>query len=259
VDEAAEDALWRDAALADDVGPRLVLADHLLQTGQRRGELITLQCSDAPATADRARQLVDAYWARWLGALGLVLDRGGTQFERGLLHVITVGRAHTPPWAYAKVAAHRELWSVRHVRPSWKIDPDPYVDFVAHLAHLPPAITLGAAMVPAFTHARAAWPFRTVEYVPNFYRSRDGGPPLLATLTRAAAVLPDAEALRLTTDDAPLAELPEVVVTLPSLFPRLARIEIDARYYMPPHQRELFRALETLPLVHVDHGVRRDP
>ena len=66
------------ANLADD-GPRLVLADHLAELGDPRGELIALQCQGTPLTAEAAgaRQPSSSTpTARaWLAELGDQRDR----------------------------------------------------------------------------------------------------------------------------------------------------------------------------------------
>ena len=76
------------ANLADD-GPRLVLADHLAELGDPRGELIALQCQPTPLTPKqqaRVNHLVEAYGKRWLPELGdRALLKDGLTYERGFV------------------------------------------------------------------------------------------------------------------------------------------------------------------------------
>ncbi len=74
-----------------DDAPRLVLADHLTDRGDPRGELIQLQCSlarmtaDAPGRAalvDRERAILEAHGAAWTAPFLPVV---GAAFTRGLV------------------------------------------------------------------------------------------------------------------------------------------------------------------------------
>jgi uncharacterized protein (TIGR02996 family) len=79
------------ANLADD-GPRLVLADHLAELGDPRGELIALQCQTTPLTPKqqaRVNHLVETYGKRWLPELGdRALMKDGLTFERGFVSAV---------------------------------------------------------------------------------------------------------------------------------------------------------------------------
>jgi uncharacterized protein (TIGR02996 family) len=70
----------------DDLGRRLVYADALLERGDPRGELITLQCQAVPTPEQqrRIKALVKAHGLRWLDELGPILAKGW-KFERGFL------------------------------------------------------------------------------------------------------------------------------------------------------------------------------
>jgi len=92
------DALLADVyADPDDDGARLVYADALLERGDPRGELITLQCRlarepELPGARElrrRISELVDSYGKQWLGELAPVV-RAGYRFERGFLAVCRV-------------------------------------------------------------------------------------------------------------------------------------------------------------------------
>jgi uncharacterized protein (TIGR02996 family) len=89
-------------------GPRAVLADHLLELGDLRGEFLMLQLAKSRtplshASQRRERQLLDAHELQWLGPLGAVVLPTTTTWERGFLvaaqarlHGDTVG---DPRWA----------------------------------------------------------------------------------------------------------------------------------------------------------------
>lgn len=137
------DELWRQVAESpDDLAPRLVLADALVEVGDSRGELILLQCSrdvNAPAVSQRIGELLDAHWERWLGDVARVLDRGGSWFHRGMLDVVRVGRDGAPDAAYAVAPGHRELACVRRVN-AHRCTTAQYVAFVTRLARQPTSL-----------------------------------------------------------------------------------------------------------------------
>ena len=73
-----------------DDAPRLVLADHLVQRGDPRGELINLQLARAAGRADdtpRARELelLAASNGQWVGRIGLAIDVERFVFHRGFV------------------------------------------------------------------------------------------------------------------------------------------------------------------------------
>jgi len=88
-----------EALLADvyanpgDDPPRRVYADFLLERGDVRGELISLQLSRRPGAAPTPRetQLLAQHGKKWLGPLAIVVTWGKsysqTRFERGFLSV----------------------------------------------------------------------------------------------------------------------------------------------------------------------------
>jgi len=95
-DREARTSKLLDAVYAnsDDDGPRLVLADHLSEVGDPRGELIALQCQTAPLTAKqqaRVRHLVDEYGKAWFDELGdAAIMKDGLAFERGFVAKVRV-------------------------------------------------------------------------------------------------------------------------------------------------------------------------
>ena len=72
-----------------DTSLRLVYADALLEAGDPRGELITLQCNrgDGPVTK-RERELLRLHARTWLGAIEPAVLKSGLEYRRGF-----VGRA----------------------------------------------------------------------------------------------------------------------------------------------------------------------
>lgn len=65
-------------------GPRLVLADALLEQGDERGEFLSLQlrAKKTPAQVKRAKALLEANGARWLAPFGPTLG-AGVKWSRG--------------------------------------------------------------------------------------------------------------------------------------------------------------------------------
>lgn len=237
-----EHELWREAAESDDA--RLVLADYLLERGDRRGEVITL--AQRPETAVRASELLAQHWDRWMGDLALVLDRGNCTFVGGVLQIATVGIYNTPEWAYAKAAAHRELATVRIVRPGWNASEKGYLAFLRALPHLPPRVRFTATMLDG-----TSWPIDHLELVTNLPDLRT---PLAEVLALAAPAMPG-----VTRIDFPIpGELDLAVIAtirdLPRLFPALERVRIDASRWLPPALRDALVALDDLPFLEVDHG-----
>jgi len=110
-----------------DDAPRLVLADHLQELGDPRGEFIAVQCAPQnEKTKKRANALLRKNWRKWLGDLApmirLAANAQKPLFRRGFLAAATVkgsAAATSPAWATLE-----ELWfygdalhpSMRHVR-----------------------------------------------------------------------------------------------------------------------------------------------
>jgi hypothetical protein len=252
--EIDERALWRDAA-GGDLGARLVLADHLLQRGDRRGEIITLACSGSEDNARRGAALLHDYWDRWMGELALVLDRGHCRFIDGLMDIATIGIKSTPEGAYAKVARHRELASVRTVRPGWNASENGYVAFLLALEEVPPRVRVNPTMIELLAKARASWPVQHLELAET-RRHLDAALP--GAMQLASALMPDVEVI----DFAMLGEINRALVALVAQltqqFPKLRRVHIDAARWLPDEQRTALAQLARLPFVEVDH-VPREP
>jgi len=101
-------------AAPDDAGPRLVLADWLLERGDPRGELIQLQHRlgqrhDA-SLAERAAALLAAHEADWIAPLSAPVERWA--FEDGFVSEVKVLRAATTE---AGLAALRAAHPIRRV------------------------------------------------------------------------------------------------------------------------------------------------
>lgn len=108
--ERTEEALLAEVYAAPyDDAPRLVLADFLLEKGDPRGELITLQFKGDKSKAELAREkaLIAEHGKRWLGGIAdVVLKEVG--FRRGFPAVVTARFRH-----HRDVEAHGEApeWS----------------------------------------------------------------------------------------------------------------------------------------------------
>jgi hypothetical protein len=181
-----------------------------------------------------------------MGELALVLDRGSCTFTGGMLEIATVGFAGTPAWAYTKVAQHRELATIRTVRPGWRASEQGYVAFLDALPRLPPRVRLLASMIQPLAVTRPVWPVRVLELVTDI-------PELPIAI--AAAALPEVEAIELLIHD----ETPHVraatVRALLEAFPRLARVHVDAAGLLPDDIRDELGELARLdPRVTVSHG-----
>ncbi len=98
--------------------PRAVLADHLMEAGDPRGEFIALQLQKPKGTLRRERQLLEAHESDWLGPLAHVVLPMSNEWERGFLsatharlHGETVG---DPRWA---TVTRLEMIAADHARP----------------------------------------------------------------------------------------------------------------------------------------------
>jgi uncharacterized protein (TIGR02996 family) len=95
-------------APADD-GPRLVLADHLLQEGDARGEFIMLQYDTSARARKRADKLLERHRPAFLGPLRDVVVVGTDEWERGFPVACTArldgSLAACPAWATVKRVA----------------------------------------------------------------------------------------------------------------------------------------------------------
>jgi uncharacterized protein (TIGR02996 family) len=160
--------LWRQVADSpDDLAPRLVLADALVESGDNRGELIHLQCapvrgwSYAEAT-ERARALVADNWQRWLGRLAQILDARTSWFDRGMLDVVHVGGGRASRRAWTAALGHRELAVVRRVSPATCTMGD-YVDFVLALPNQPRSLRVrDRAELLELVRRRVRWSTRVL-------------------------------------------------------------------------------------------------
>ncbi|MCP3102310.1 hypothetical protein LZ198_25905 [Myxococcus sp. K15C18031901] len=74
--------LGRVFASPEDMSARLVLADHLQESGNPWGELVSAQLMPG-ASAERIEQLIEQHGLWWEAPLGPLVKRGSTRFERG--------------------------------------------------------------------------------------------------------------------------------------------------------------------------------
>jgi uncharacterized protein (TIGR02996 family) len=84
--DEADALLAQIAADPEDDDLRRLYADVLLEAGDLRGELITLQLAGKLTAAQRKREreLLAAHAVEWLGELGPLFQRGGLRYTRGL-------------------------------------------------------------------------------------------------------------------------------------------------------------------------------
>jgi uncharacterized protein (TIGR02996 family) len=106
-------------AAPEDSGPRRVLADALMESGDPRGEFIVLQLQEAEnggteTGTKRADALLAAHKDAWLGALQPVVYRAW--FREGFLDRIELDAGRrAPAKAWEKLARHPSLATVRGV------------------------------------------------------------------------------------------------------------------------------------------------
>jgi uncharacterized protein (TIGR02996 family) len=255
------DALWQEVAEhPEDLAPRLVLADALVEQGDSRGELIALQCTrdgldeQARRRAEtRERELLRRDWKRWLGDLALIVVRKGSELRRGTFEVLRVGHQATPPWAWAKVRGHRELLTVHGVLPN-HVEPAHFAELVDGIA-APRMIGVDAPeVIDELRARRVRLPLtrlifdRSNSTTPH----RRAWPPLAETFTGIAALSPDLEVIEFPPFWYGGFEVRDLVPLLPAMFARLRVIRVHSltlsRISDDPGALERVRAL---PLVEI--------
>jgi hypothetical protein len=225
-----------------------VLADFLAERGDSRGELIALQLAGTPKAAARAKKLARAQWNTWLGDLALLLNKSGTEFIDGMLEVARVGTPRSPEWAFSKVHGHRELATVRIVRPG-HVQPKHYARLLASPNLRPDTVAIDAPeVIDELLLIRTRWSFRAIEYghhaIRNGYRYEF--PPLAVTFPRLAAIVPDLEEIRIDPLQWPqdsTQQLLAVVPKLPEWFAALKTIVLDKQWLA------IDRSFAAMPLV----------
>lgn len=89
-----------------DDAPRLVLADHLQQAGDPRGEFITLQFDTSARARKRADKLLERHRAQFLEPFAGAVAAGTDRWEKGFLVECTArldgSQANNPAWATVK-------------------------------------------------------------------------------------------------------------------------------------------------------------
>ncbi|MCP3143794.1 TIGR02996 domain-containing protein [Pyxidicoccus xibeiensis] len=120
-------------ASPDDDGPRLVLADLLLEHGDPLGEFIALQCGSQPDEARIAR-LLELHRTKWELMLGIYAD-GPVRFERGFPVAVKLSipeRRERRHWDEMRLPPPRLEWgTVRVVDWNWTGDEE-QADWLAH-------------------------------------------------------------------------------------------------------------------------------
>jgi uncharacterized protein (TIGR02996 family) len=115
----------------DDDGRRLVLADHLVDAGDPRGQYIQRQAAlprlegdEYEAALAQVHQLELEHARRWAGALAPILELTECTFRLGFLDTAVVSWRHAPTAARA-LAARPEWRTVRNLAFTW---PGPGLD-----------------------------------------------------------------------------------------------------------------------------------
>ncbi|MEJ7603624.1 MAG: hypothetical protein WKG01_37400 [Kofleriaceae bacterium] len=241
--------LWAGVIRDPDDGPaRMVLADALVERSDPRGELIVLQGRGA---GPRAEQLLRRHFKTWMGDAALVMPRKLCTFRDGMLAEARLGTANTPPWAWRKIAGHRELATLREVRPSYA-PADEYAELIATLPNLrtilfdAPEMVLRLAAIDARLSVTAV---DYVEYNPTLPAIRDL-PALSDVCASLARCAPALETLHLgmlhgSTQD----ELAAVVPTLAEQFPRLRQILVAGSNFF--EREEDRRVVARVPRVEI--------
>ena len=108
-----------------DTSLRLVYADALLEVGDPRGELITLQCNrgDGPVTK-RERELLRLYARTWLDAIEPIVLKNGLVYRRGFVakareaakQTAQTGLLAAPAWATVEELDLTVAWGSRAQR-----------------------------------------------------------------------------------------------------------------------------------------------
>jgi uncharacterized protein (TIGR02996 family) len=257
--------LWRQVAEApEDLAPRLVLADALIEAGDPRGELIVLQCGGADASvmvtrddgegpdnvAERVNDLVAGHWDRWLGDVAAVIHRQGSLFRDGMLSSIYVGSEDPVPEAlWDSLGHHHELCAVRQIRPR-KVTADRYGRFLASLTRVPPWVELRSGTLRSLHARRSRWPIRGARLaeVGMWQLSSPD-----ADLVQLSLVSPELEHLELSANWIPRELAPNLVSTieqLPRMFRALRSIKLDnsARSLQDIDDEQLAR-LHAMPML----------
>lgn len=254
--------LWEQvAARPEEIGPRLVLGDALVELGETRGELILLQCAGAQPDAppeDRARaeqrvqQLVEQQWERWLGSLAPFLHRSGCELRRGMVEVISVGVPGAPDTGWREAAGHHELFAVHTVRPH-HVSPEHYALFVECLPRLPRHLGLDSSVAIELLGAHiGALSVETVSYS-HHGRARPQAPeshPFPTAIAALANLVPELEVLALE-GACPPDQVDALLPQLPRMFRRLRRVEVPQALLHGPRYRELLTRCRSLPFVKI--------
>ncbi|MFO0742501.1 MAG: TIGR02996 domain-containing protein [Labilithrix sp.] len=152
-------ALVHEDPLSDE--PRLVYHDWLLERGEPRGELLTLQFKRArkgltKTEERRERALLREHGRKWLGPIEPVVGREGVTFERGFLSSCTA--AFRTKQQYESLVGHPSWSTVREItRPPFELCVHPSARSLRIVRQISPATAARLAEHPA------ALPFEEIE------------------------------------------------------------------------------------------------
>lgn len=174
-------ALVHEDPLSDE--PRLVYHDWLLERGEPRGELLTLQFKRArkgltKTEERRERALLREHGRKWLGAIEPVVGREGVTFERGFLSSCTA--AFRTKQQYESLIGHPSWSTVREItRPPFELCVHPNARSLRVVRQISPAIAARLAEHPV------PLPFEEIELTAEEATAGD------RTAIARAASLPD--------------------------------------------------------------------
>ncbi len=231
-DPGVEAALWADVARTpDDVAPRLVLADYLVQHGDPRGELIVLQNTATAHAVTLANKLVATHSKRWLGEVAQLCTRRGTVWRHGMLDEIRIGTLETPASAFAAVPGHRELACVRTVVPA-QLGTERLAEVIDALPNITHLVIDSVELASELARRRSRWAFRIIELGtrdPAGTSMRNVIAPILDIL---APIAPGVVEVVVSPQYARAAPRPEILDPLARIrewFPALQRLRIPQR------------------------------
>lgn len=134
--------------------PRAVLADHWLERGDVRGELVTKQLAGQESSARK-------YEKEWLGELAMVTKN--RVWRRGFLAEIELAnQAAADPAVWETARASRELQTVERIEKG-KANEQLYASFVERARGLRTLIAPSKAMATAWAAREEPWPVTRLE------------------------------------------------------------------------------------------------
>ncbi len=224
--------LWLQVGQApDDDGPRMVLADALIERDDPRGQLLAHQLRQPAQYSVHLDKLIRKHWQVWLGKdVANLLLQGRSTYHRGMLHAITVGPGSLPPWRRDAAIGHRELVAVRIVRPKHAAP----ADYARLVASLPNVHTIGVESAAMASALAEYGPFPAVTALEVHRRERTDT--VVDSLRPIAASTPSVTHLQLFR-----APSVEELAELRQMFGKLESLLLDRGAHVPSYH-EVYEA-----------------